>query len=104
MSEEAHQRIMIDDYFDIIVQANASDLHIQEGQPPKMRLHGDIQKIQDHVLTRANMEQMLSEVTGPKRWEKFLKTGDMDCAYELSADARFRCNIHRHMHGLGGVF
>src|SRR5271170_2759863 len=104
MSEEAHQRIMIDDYFDIIVKTNASDLHIQEGQPPKMRLHGDIQKLRDHVLTHAEMEQMLSELAGPKRWEKFVQTGDVDCAYELSEDARFRCNLHKHLHGLGGVF
>src|ERR1700722_18791921 len=104
MSEDTHQRIMIDDYFDIIVKTNASDLHIQEGQPPKMRLHGDIQKIRDHVLTRAEMEQMLSEVVGPRRWERFIQTGDVDCAYELSGDARFRCNLHKQLHGLGGIF
>jgi len=104
MSEIAHKRIMIDDYFDIIVETNASDLHMQEGQPPKMRLHGDIRKIKDNVLTHAEMQQMLSEVVGSKRWEKFLKTGDADCAYELSADARFRCNLHKHLHGLGGIF
>src|SRR5476649_2608913 len=104
MSGETHQRIMIDDYFDIIVETNASDLHLQEGQPPKMRLHGDIQKMRDHVLTRAEMEQMLSEVVGPRRWEKFVKTGDADCAYELSAEARFRCNLHKQLHGLGGIF
>src|SRR5271154_5198625 len=104
MAEEAHQRILIDQFFDIIVETKASDLHMQEGQPPKMRLHGDIQKIRDEVLTHAEMEQMLSEVVGPKRWEKFVKTGDCDCAYELSADARFRCNLHKHLHGLGGIF
>jgi len=104
MSEVAHKRIMIDDFFDIIVETKASDLHLQEGQPPKMRLHGDIQKIRDHVLTHAEMEQMLSEVVGPKRWEKFVKTGDVDCAYELSGDARFRCNLHKQLHGLGGIF
>jgi len=104
MSENGHQRIMIDDFFDIIVESNASDLHMQEGQPPKMRLHGDIQRIRDHVLTHAEMEQMLSEVIGPKRWEKFVQTGDVDCAYELSADARFRCNIHKQLHGYGGIF
>ena len=102
--EFEHKRIMIDDYFDIIVETNASDLHMQEGQPPKMRLHGDIRKIKDNVLTHAEMQQMLSEVVGSKRWEKFLKTGDADCAYELSADARFRCNLHKHLHGLGGIF
>jgi twitching motility protein PilT len=104
MSDEAHKRIMIDDYFDIIVETNASDLHLQEGQPPKMRLHGDIQKMRDHVLIHAEMEQMLSEVVGPKRWEKFIQTGDADCAYELSSDARFRCNLHKQLHGLGGIF
>ncbi len=104
MSHEAHTRILIDDFFDIVVEKNASDLHLQEGQPPKMRLHGDIQKIRDQVLTHAEMEQMLSEVVGPKRWEKFVKTGDADCAYELSADARFRCNLHKQVHGLGGIF
>jgi twitching motility protein PilT len=95
---------MIDDYFDIIVQNNASDLHMQEGQAPKMRLHGDIQRLRDELLTHAEMEQMLREVAGPKRWENFVKTGDADLAYELSTDARFRCNLHRQLHGLGGIF
>ena len=102
--EAEHKRIMIDDFFDIIVQNKASDLHMQEGQPPKMRLHGDIQKLRDEPLTHAEMHQMLSEVVGPKRWENFLIKGDTDCAYELSADARFRCNLHKHLHGYGGIF
>src|SRR5471030_1376392 len=101
---EAHKRILIDHFFDKIVETKASDLHMQEGQPPKMRLHGDIQKIREEKLTHAEMEQMLSEVVGPKRWEVFIKKGDVDCAYELSADSRFRCNLHRHLHGFGGIF
>jgi twitching motility protein PilT len=103
-AEVAHQRILIDQYFEKVVETKASDLHMQEGQPPKMRLHGDIEKIRDEPLTRAEMKQMLSEVVGPKRWEKFEETGDVDCAYELSAEARFRCNLHKHMHGYGGIF
>jgi twitching motility protein PilT len=104
MPEEAHKRIMIDQYFDIIVESKASDLHMQEGQPPKMRVHGDIQAIRNEPLTKAEMAQMLSEVVGPKRWEKFEELGDLDCAYELSADSRFRCNLHKHLHGYGGIF
>jgi twitching motility protein PilT len=104
MSEGVHKRILIDQFFDLVVETKASDLHMQEGQPPKMRLHGDIQKIRDEKLTHAEMEQMLSEVVGPKRWEKYVKTGDVDCAYELSSDARFRCNLHKQLHGHGGIF
>ncbi|HEX4139276.1 MAG TPA: type IV pilus twitching motility protein PilT [Candidatus Methylacidiphilales bacterium] len=105
MSEAATKpRILIDQFFDIIVESKASDLHMQEGQPPKMRLHGDIQAIRNEPLTRAEMQQMLSEVVGPKRWEKFEESGDLDCAYELNADSRFRCNLHKHLHGYGGIF
>src|SRR5271163_4977947 len=104
MAETAHKRILIDQFFDIIVETKASDLHMQEGQPPKMRLHGDIQKIRDEPLTHDEMATMLSEVAGPKRWETFVKKGDADLAYELNEDARFRCNLHRHLHGLGGIF
>jgi len=104
MSDAAHQRILIDDYFDVIVQKKASDLHIQEGQPPKMRLHGDIIPIRPEPLTHAEMKQMLSELAGPRRWEAFDKKSDADMAYELNEDSRFRCNLHRHLNGLGGVF
>ena len=97
-------RILIDDLFDTVVASNASDLHLQEGQPPKMRVHGDIRKIRDEVLTRPEMERMLSEVAGPARWTAFQKKGDADLAYELNADSRFRCNLHRQLHGLGGIF
>src|SRR5471032_2598286 len=99
-----HKRILIDSFFEKVVETKASDLHMQEGQPPKMRLHGDIQKIRDEPLTHAEMEQMLSEVVGPKRWEKYVKTGDVDCAYQLNEDARFRCNLHKQIHGHGGIF
>ena len=104
MAEEAHKRILIDQFFDMVVESKASDLHMQEGQPPKMRVHGDIQAIRNEVLTREEMRQMLSEVVGPKRWEKFEELGDLDCAYELSAASRFRCNLHKHLHGYGGIF
>jgi twitching motility protein PilT len=104
MSAVAHPRILIDDLFDIIVRSNASDLHLQEGQPPKMRVHGDIQRIRDEVLTGPEMERMLSEVAGPARWAVFQKKGDADLAYELNEDSRFRCNLHRQLHGLGGIF
>jgi twitching motility protein PilT len=97
-------RILIDDLFDTIVANKASDLHLQEGQPPKMRVHGDIKRIRNEALTRAEMTQMLSEVAGPTRWSSFEAKGDADLAYELNADSRFRCNLHRQLHGLGGIF
>ncbi len=37
----------IDQFFAVIVAEGASDLHIGEGQPPKMRRHGEVMPIRD---------------------------------------------------------
>jgi twitching motility protein PilT len=94
----------IDQFFEVLVQAGASDLHLGEGSPPKIRQHGAILPIRDEVLTREEMSYMMSEIAGPERWARFMDTGDLDFAYEMNADSRFRCNYLKQSNGLGCVF
>lgn len=94
----------IDTFFHVLVEQGGSDLHLAEGQPPKFRRHGDIQPIREEILGRGEMEELLSEICRPKAWEKFLQKGDLDFAYEMDAESRFRCNYHKHLHGLGAIF
>ncbi|PTX97501.1 type IV pili twitching motility protein PilT [Verrucomicrobia bacterium LW23] len=94
----------IDAFFETLIAHKASDLHLQEGQPPKMRVHGDMTPMRPEPLTNAEMEQLLSEIAGPDRWASFLKRGDFDFAYEMNEDARFRCNYMKQLHGYGAVF
>ena len=94
----------IDQFFEVLVQAGASDLHLGEGSPPKIRQHGAILPIRNEVLTHEEMSYMMSEIAGPERWARFVDTGDLDFAYEMNADSRFRCNFLKQSHGLGCVF
>src|ERR1700679_56402 len=94
----------IDQFFEVLVQAGASDLHLGEGEPPKIRRHGDIVPIRDVALSREEMSYMLSEISGPHRWERFEASGDQDMAYEMDAESRFRCNFLKQTHGYGAVF
>lgn len=94
----------IDPMFQILVEQGGSDLHLSEGQPPKFRRNGEIEPLRDTPLTRAEMEELLSEICRPKSWERFIKTGDLDFAYEMDADSRFRCNYHKHLSGYGAIF
>jgi twitching motility protein PilT len=94
----------IDQFFDVLVEAGASDLHLGEGNPPKIRQHGAILPIRNEVLTREEMAYMMSEISGPERWARFVETGDLDFAYEMNADSRFRCNFLKQTNGLGCVF
>jgi twitching motility protein PilT len=94
----------IDQFFKVLIEAGASDLHLGEGQPPKIRRHGEIMPIREEFLTRDEISYMLSEICTPKRWESFEQTGDLDFAYEMDADNRFRCNYLKQANGYGAVF
>ena len=94
----------IDQFFDVLVQAGASDLHLGEGQPPKIRHHGEIKPIRDEALTQEEMAYMMSEISGPDRWSRFMESGDLDFAYEMNEASRFRCNYLKQTNGLGCVF
>src|SRR4051795_1103130 len=94
----------IDKFFEILVSEGASDLHIGEGQPPKMRKHGDVMPIREEVVTRSEAVAMLSEICGPKSWQIFEERGDFDFAYEMDEKSRFRCNFLKQTNGYGAVF
>ena len=94
----------IDRFFETLVSESASDLHIGEGQPPKIRKHGDITPIRQESVTRDEAILMLSEICGPKSWAIFEERGDLDFAYEMDANSRFRCNLFKQTNGYGAVF
>src|SRR3954467_626548 len=94
----------IDQFFDVIVQGGGSDLHIGEGQPPKMRRHGDVMPIRNEPVTRDEAVYMLSEICGDANWQLFDERGDLDFAYEMDRESRFRCNYLKQANGYGAVF
>ncbi len=94
----------IDQFFAVLVNAGASDLHLAEGQPPKIRRHGEVIGIREEVLTHEEMSYMMSEISGPERWQRFEEGGDLDFAYEMDEHSRFRCNFLKQAHGYGCVF
>jgi twitching motility protein PilT len=94
----------IDQFLHVIVEQGASDLHIGEGQPPKMRRHGDVMPIREEPVTGSEAVKMLSEICGPQNWENFEERGDFDFAYEMDERSRFRCNFLKQANGYGAVF
>ena len=94
----------IDQFLQLVVRQGASDLHIGEGQPPKMRTHGDIMPTRDEPISREEATQMLSEVCGPQNWEIFQERGDLDFAYQMDADSRFRTNYFKQSDGYAAAF
>lgn len=94
----------INQFFQVLIQAGGSDLHLGEGEPPKIRRHGEILPIREEALTHEEMAFMLSEICSPARWQRFEETGDLDFAYEMDEESRFRCNYLKQTNGYGAVF
>ena len=94
----------LDQFLSIVLNQGGSDLHLGEGQPPKMRRHGDVMPIREEPLSREEAESMLSEVCGKHNWKIFNERGDLDFAYEMDAQSRFRSNYLMQANGYGAVF
>jgi twitching motility protein PilT len=94
----------IDQFFQVLVDSGASDLHLSQGQPPKVRRHGEIVSIREEPLTYEEMSYMLSEICTPERWQRYEEHGDLDFAYEMNEENRFRCNYLKQTQGYGAVF
>ncbi len=94
----------IDHYFRMLVEKGGSDLHLSEGVPPKMRIHGDIVAVEDSILTHEDMVELMEPICPPKLWKAFVEGGDADFAYEMDATSRFRCNYMKQQRGYCCVF
>ncbi|MEM7601638.1 MAG: PilT/PilU family type 4a pilus ATPase [Verrucomicrobiota bacterium] len=95
---------VIDQYFQHLVSSGGSDLHLSEGQPPKLRAHGSIKPISEGILEHDTIRAMLAEICDEKAFERYLETGDLDFAYEMDHESRFRCNYFKQKNGLAAVF
>lgn len=94
----------IDAFFRTLVERGGSDLHISEGQPPKVRINGSITPISDEILGGQPFQDMLAEICDPKAFQGYLECGDLDFAYEMDASSRFRCNYFKQRDGLAAIF
>jgi twitching motility protein PilT len=95
----------IDELFHFLMTNDGSDLHLEEGQPPKIRQNGEIAIIKGKpVLTQAEITGLLSEICPENLWTRFNAMGDIDFAYEMGTEARFRANYFRHFNGIGAIF
>jgi twitching motility protein PilT len=82
----------------------ASDLHISAGEPPMIRVDGDIRRINIPPLEHKDIHSMVYDIMNDKQrkdYEEFLET---DFSFEIPGLARFRVNAFNQNRGAGAVF
>jgi twitching motility protein PilT len=95
----------LDHLLTYLVESGGSDLHLSEGEYPKVRVHGAISVIPDQeLLTHELIHRLLRGICDPKAFENYLVSGDLDFAYSMDEKSRFRCNYLQQKNGLAAVF
>ncbi|NOY80361.1 MAG: type IV pilus twitching motility protein PilT [Kiritimatiellaeota bacterium] len=94
----------IDEYLQAVMDLDGSDLHLCIGLPPKIRIHGDLEELDESPLDTERMEEILREICPHEKWEFFVENRDLDFAYEIPDKARFRCNYFFNHFGSGAIF
>ena len=89
---------VIDQYFKYLVEAGGSDLHLSEGQPPKIRVNGTISAISDENLEGQSFKNLLAEICDSQAFQKYLEEGDLDFAYEMDETSRSVSYTHLRAH------
>jgi twitching motility protein PilT len=93
----------INEYLRHIVQHDASDLHVIAGQPPRQRVHGALQAMNVEPNNAEKTQEILYEIMPAKAKKDFEANDSADFAHHVEGLARFRVNVFRHLHGMGGV-
>jgi len=72
----------------------ASDLHLQVGYPPYLRINGEIKVSNLPALTEADMQAVVDYIMTEEEKEIFKKELRLDMAYTLPEVSRFRANFY----------
>jgi twitching motility protein PilT len=94
----------IDAFFNLMFEQNASDLHLSTGNPPILRIRGELQRVDFPPLENDSLKAMLYEIAPEYKIKLFEETGDVDFGYEIPNVSRFRANFYNQKNGIGAVF
>lgn len=100
----ARAKAELDALLTLMVEKGSSDLHLRCGEPPIVRLHGEMVRLEQRMLEPAGIEAMIRSIMPERNRQEYIETNDTDYAYELPGVARFRANALKDRRGPAAVF
>ncbi len=86
-------------------QRGASDLHLSSGVAAMMRLHGEMQRVDDsQPFSPESLRALIWPIVPKRNREEFERRRDTDFAHEMAGVSRFRVNVFMDRNGIGAVF
>jgi twitching motility protein PilT len=95
--------VLIDKLLATVIQLKASDLHIAVGQPPVIRHHGRLRRLDTKVLDSDDTTALMKSITPDRCQQELQESGGADFAIEFTDGYRFRTAIFKQKGNIGMV-
>ncbi len=99
-----NQGLKIQQLFKLMVDSNASDLHITSGTSPGLRVHGEIVKVKTPPLTGDDTKRIIYQILSEDQKNEFEKRLELDFSFGIKGLARFRANVFNSKGAVAAVF
>ena len=88
-----NQEKLLSELLTSLIHEDGSDLHLGAGRKPAMRINGQLLfLVNQEVMTREDMVEVLNVLIGKDRTEKFLIDKEVDFSYSFKGDVHLRGN------------
>lgn len=87
-----------------MVENNGSDLHLSAGEPPMIRIHGEMRKIDMPPLDKDEVHRMIYDIMNDQQRKIYEESLELDFSFPLGDIARFRVNVFKQLRGEAAVF
>lgn len=94
---------LIDKLLATVIQLKASDLHITVGQPPVIRHHGRMRRLDTKSLNNDDCTMLMKAITPDRCQQELQQKGGADFAIEFTDGYRFRVAVFKQRGNIGLV-
>jgi len=92
------------DLLKIMIDKNASDLHVSTGTPPRLRVDGKLLPMDHSELTPAETKALCYSILTDTQKHKFEENNELDLSFGMKGLSRFRANIFMQRGAVAGAF
>ena len=95
----------IDELLEQMVARSASDLHVSVGSRPAIRVHGQVERLEDYdPLSQEDTQQLMYQILSSEQQKNFEIKRQLDFAHGVPGLARFRVNVYFQRGSVGAAF
>jgi twitching motility protein PilT len=87
--------VHLDELLELVVENDASDLHLAVGLPPILRIDGELKVTRYEPFDAPTLQRMVYDMLTDDQIQRFETNLELDCSYQMRKISRFRVNVFR---------